>query len=114
MRAHHEAWDGTGYPDRVVGENIPLEARIVAVADVFDALTSARPYKPAWSIEQALAYVAQKAGTQFDRHCAEAFVRSEQIIRAIHGSLSDNPLASRPASAAPSWVARGSSMALVP
>lgn len=63
---HHERWDGQGYPHRLVGEAIPLAARIVSVADVFDALTSDRPYKKAWPREQALAYILAQAGSQFD------------------------------------------------
>ena len=63
---HHERWDGTGYPRRIAGESIPLSARIVAVADVLDALTSRRPYKSAWPIEQALATIDADAGKHFD------------------------------------------------
>ena len=63
---HHERWDGTGYPSGVAGETIPLPARIVAVADVFDALTTARPYKQAWSMDEAFGYFRQHAGTHFD------------------------------------------------
>lgn len=65
-RYHHEKWDGTGYPHGLAGDAIPLEARIVALTDVFDALTSARPYKAAWSIEQALDYIQQQSGKHFD------------------------------------------------
>lgn len=65
-RYHHEKWDGTGYPHSLAGDAIPLEARIVALTDVFDALTSARPYKAAWSIEQALDYIQQQSGKHFD------------------------------------------------
>jgi putative two-component system response regulator len=73
-RSHHERWDGTGYPDRLAGEQIPLEARIVAVADVYDALTSDRPYRPAWPRERVLAEIAQGAGTHFDPRVARAFL----------------------------------------
>ena len=65
-RHHHERFDGTGYPDRLAGSRNPLAARIVAVADVFDALTSARPYKQPWSEDVAAAYLAGQAGRQFD------------------------------------------------
>ncbi|WP_019939614.1 two-component system response regulator [Bordetella sp. FB-8] len=64
--AHHEKWDGSGYPRGLKGELIPLEARIVAIADVFDALTSRRPYKEAWSMMQALEYIQTQAGRHFD------------------------------------------------
>ena len=65
-RTHHERWDGAGYPLGLRGEDIPLAGRIVAVADVFDALTQARPYKDAWTPEQALAEIAAQAGSHFD------------------------------------------------
>ena len=63
---HHEKWDGSGYPQGLAGEAIPLEARIVALADVFDALTSDRPYKKAWPAEQAIAHMQEQAGRHFD------------------------------------------------
>jgi putative two-component system response regulator len=65
-RSHHERWDGSGYPDGLRGARIPLAARIVAVADVYDALTHARPYKPAWSHEEALAEIERECGRHFD------------------------------------------------
>jgi two-component system, response regulator RpfG len=64
--AHHERYDGTGYPYALKGNEIPLSARIVAIADVFDALTSVRPYKEAWSIDKALEYVSNESGKHFD------------------------------------------------
>jgi putative two-component system response regulator len=63
---HHEKWDGSGYPNGLSGEDIPLSARIVAIADVFDALTSVRPYKKAWSVEKAMALIESEAGSHFD------------------------------------------------
>jgi len=63
---HHEKWDGTGYPNHLAGEEIPVFGRIVAIADVFDALTSKRPYKHGWTVEEALVEIKEKAGTQFD------------------------------------------------
>ena len=71
---HHEAVNGTGYPEGKKGDAIPLEARIVAVADVFDALTSARPYKDAWSNEQAIALLNELAGEKLDKECVDALV----------------------------------------
>jgi len=72
-RCHHERWDGAGYPLGLAGEAIPLLARIVAIADVFDALCSARPYKPAWPVETARAEILRGSGTQFDPACVAAF-----------------------------------------
>ncbi|MGC2456846.1 MAG: HD domain-containing phosphohydrolase [Gallionellaceae bacterium] len=71
---HHEKFDGSGYPYGISGNNIALEARIVAVADVYDALTSQRPYKKAWSDEDALNYIVSNKGRHFDPECVEAFV----------------------------------------
>lgn len=63
---HHEKWDGTGYPNGLSGEDIPIEGRIVALVDVFDALTSERPYKKAWPIEEAISYIMEESGKHFD------------------------------------------------
>lgn len=71
---HHEHFDGSGYPSGLAGGAIPLSARIVTVVDVFDALVSARPYKTSWAIADAVAYIAQQAGTKFDPVVAAAFV----------------------------------------
>lgn len=72
--SHHERWDGTGYPSGLAGETIPIEGRIVAVADVFDALTTRRPYKHAWSPTEARAFLEEEAGSQFDPACVAAFL----------------------------------------
>ena len=72
-RTHHERFDGNGYPEGLCGEAIPIEGRIAAVIDVFDALTHERPYKPAWPIEQALAELKKCAGSHFDPRVVEAF-----------------------------------------
>ena len=72
---HHERWDGTGYPDGLRGQDIPLPARIFAVVDVYDALTSDRPYRPAWTHEAAIDHIRAQAGTHFDPHIVEAFVQ---------------------------------------
>ncbi|MDO1581900.1 HD domain-containing phosphohydrolase [Rhizobium oryzicola] len=81
--AHHERWDGQGYPNRLTGEEIPIAGRIVAVADSFDALTTARPYKEAWSVERAIQHIKDRAGSQFDPSCVDAFIRSLDQIREI-------------------------------
>ncbi|GLS90584.1 two-component system response regulator [Psychromonas marina] len=70
---HHEKWDGSGYPNGISGEEIPLSARIVAIADVFDALTSDRPYKKAWSVEKAVALIESEAGKHFDPELVPEF-----------------------------------------
>ncbi|MEA1830868.1 response regulator [Methylobacterium durans] len=81
---HHERWDGTGYPHGIRGEAIPLSGRIVAVADVFDALTTERPYKAAWAPEAARAYLLEKCGTHFDARVVDAFLsRWDQIVRQV-------------------------------
>ena len=74
IRHHHERWDGSGYPDGLVGEAIPLGARIIAVADVYDAMTSDRPYRRALSHEVAVSELVRGSGTQFDATVVEAFL----------------------------------------
>ncbi len=70
---HHEKWDGTGYPRGLRGEQIPLAARIFAVVDVYDALTSDRPYRPAWPKEKALGYIRDQVGKHFEPAAVKAF-----------------------------------------
>ncbi|MAG66659.1 MAG: two-component system response regulator [Pseudomonadales bacterium] len=78
---HHEKWDGSGYPAGLAGTDIPIEARIIAIADVFDALTSERPYKRAWSVEDAVALIREQSGKHFDPHLVNCFLaRLEEII----------------------------------
>lgn len=72
--SHHEKWDGTGYPQGLKGEAIPLPARLFAVVDVYDALTSDRPYRAAWTQDQACDYIREKSGIDFDPHVVEAFL----------------------------------------
>ena len=72
---HHEKWDGTGYPKQLKGEQIPIEGRIVALADVFDALTSVRPYKDAWPIEQAVDFITSQKNKHFDPELVDLFVQ---------------------------------------
>lgn len=75
IRHHHEKWDGTGYPDKLKGTEIPLLARILAIADVYDALTSRRAYREPWSHERALQVIVEDSGTHFDPDCVDSFVR---------------------------------------
>ncbi|MFD1747125.1 HD domain-containing phosphohydrolase [Rhizobium helianthi] len=81
--AHHERWDGQGYPQRLSGDAIPLAGRIVAVADSFDALTTARPYKDAWTLERAISHIQEKSGSQFDPKAVAAFMRALPDVRKI-------------------------------
>ncbi|MFT8320163.1 MAG: HD domain-containing phosphohydrolase [Bacillus sp. (in: firmicutes)] len=74
IKYHHERWDGTGYPYRLEGENIPFEARVVAIVDVFDALVSRRAYKDSWTVEQSLAFIKSQRGKQFDPMLVDAFI----------------------------------------
>ena len=80
VRSHHERWDGLGYPDGLKGDKIPRLARIVAVADAFDAMTSDRPYRPGLAAEVAFAEVDKYKGKQFDPECAAAFLSIHQRI----------------------------------
>ena len=91
---HQERYDGSGYPDGLVGEAIPLEARIVAVADVFDALISTRPYKRAWTLDETLEYIDQQSGKLFDPRCVDALLRNRERLQEICDST-PAPSASR-------------------
>ena len=86
---HHERFDGTGYPNGLSGKDIPLVARIVAVADVYDALVSTRPYKEAWDVQEAQDDLHKNAGTQFDPICVEAFFERISNISTIHETFQD-------------------------
>ena len=81
--AHHEKWDGSGYPKGHKGDEIPLVGRIVAVADVFDALTTTRPYKKAWSVEDAVDYIAENRGSHFDPQLVDLFMKNLPNILSI-------------------------------
>jgi two-component system response regulator RpfG len=87
---HHEKFDGAGYPHGIAGKDIPLVARIVTVADVYDALVSQRPYKEPWSESDAQDYLEKHAGTQFDPICVEAFFERIETIKSIYANFSDN------------------------
>jgi response regulator RpfG family c-di-GMP phosphodiesterase len=86
-RSHHEAFNGSGYPDALVGESIPMGARIVAVADVYDALVSDRPHRAAWSFDKAVAHIRESAGTRFDPKVVSAFERSLIDLLSIKSEL---------------------------
>lgn len=94
--SHHEKWDGTGYPYGLAGEAIPLEGRIVAIADVFDALVSERPYKKAYSVEDSMAYMNSQAGLHFDPELLQAFrqalpdiLKIKDVYADARGALTD-------------------------
>ena len=86
---HHERWNGSGYPRGLAGEEIPLIGRITSIADVFDALTSERPYKKAWPADQAIDLIFQEKGRYFDPRLTELFESSLGEILKIHKNLPD-------------------------
>jgi putative two-component system response regulator len=86
--SHHERWDGHGYPRRLSAVEIPLPARIVTLADVYDALTSERPYKPAFSHQRAVGEILAGRGTHFDPHLVEAFRQVADRFPQLHAGLS--------------------------
>ncbi|MDD2925121.1 HD domain-containing phosphohydrolase [Rhodoferax sp.] len=88
--SHHEKFDGSGYPSGLKGTEIPLWGRIVAVADVFDALTSERPYKKAWSIDEARRFLEQGAGSHFDPDCVAGFLAQWSQVLEIHTRYKDH------------------------
>ncbi len=86
---HHEKYDGSGYPNGLVADHIPLCARVVAIADVYDALTSVRPYKPAWSTDAALQYVTTQAGKHFDPRLVDAFIGVKRDVVQVQNEWRD-------------------------
>jgi putative two-component system response regulator len=86
-RCHHECWDGSGYPSGLVAKRIPIHARIVALADVFDALTHGRPYAEAWPLDRALEEIRQRRGTQFDPDLSDVFLRLVAELVLKHSNL---------------------------
>ena len=94
-KTHHEKFDGSGYPQGLRGDAIPLVGRIVAVADVFDALTSARPYKQPWSADDAANYIRENAGKHFDPACVDAFFAAWDEVLAVRDRHPDEALTPR-------------------
>ncbi|HCC69161.1 MAG TPA: diguanylate cyclase, partial [Nitrospiraceae bacterium] len=88
---HHERWDGTGYPTGLKGKEIPFGARMLAIADAFTAMTSARPYRPAMSFQEAILELKRGAGKQFDPELAEVFVTEVEKLPALLPVLNLNP-----------------------
>jgi putative two-component system response regulator len=86
---HHERWDGSGYPRKLAGTDIPLSARILALADVYDALTTVRPYKEAWTHERAIEWLASVAGSHLDPDVVRAFLGRAADADAIRARLAD-------------------------
>ncbi|MBF0219943.1 MAG: response regulator [Gammaproteobacteria bacterium] len=80
---HHERWDGQGYPHNLKGEDIPIEGRMVAIADVFDALTTKRPYKEAWSFDKSVGYISEQSGTQFDPALVPVFLNQLDAVKQV-------------------------------
>lgn len=88
---HHEAINGTGYPHGIQDQQIPIEAKISAVADIFDALTSKRPYKDAWGIEESFNLLRELAGTKLDKECVEALIKNREEVEKIQALFKEEP-----------------------
>ena len=86
---HHEKWDGSGYPQAISGEDIPLVGRIVALADVFDALTTERPYKKAWPVEEAISFMKEQSGKHFDPELVEHFITILPDVLAVRDQYAE-------------------------
>jgi putative two-component system response regulator len=102
---HHEKFDGSGYPQGLIGDAIPLFGRIVAVADVFDALTSERPYKKPWALDEAADYLRAQRGLHFDPQCVDVFLAAWPEVLAIRQRFADEPMAPAPSAAQPGGAA---------
>ena len=96
---HHEKWDGSGYPRGLHGEETPLAARIMALADCYDALTTKRPYKEAWPHEEAVAWISEQSGKHFDPRVVEAFEKRAQRFDEVRRNLADDGTALSPRAA---------------
>ncbi len=101
---HHERWDGTGYPSGLKQQEIPIEGRITAVADVFDALTSTRPYKPAFSVDHSLEIINQGRGSQFDPEVLDAFFSGIEQVLAIYYQYNPEATATSINCREPLWI----------
>lgn len=88
---HHEFINGKGYPEGLRGDEIPIEARIVAVADVFDALTSKRPYKEAWDTDKAFEVLEQMSGEKLDTDCVQALINNSDRVEEIKAQFLEDP-----------------------
>ena len=88
--SHHERWDGTGYPSGLAGESIPIEGRITAIADVFDALTTVRPYKEAWTVAKATQHLEKGAGHHFAPNLVAMFIENLDRILEIKEAYADD------------------------
>ena len=89
-RSHHERWDGSGYPYGLMEDMIPLSARIVTIADVYDALGTPRPYKDAWSEDDCLQYLKENSGSQFDPEVVAVFITNYDDILAVKEDFDDS------------------------
>jgi HD-GYP domain-containing protein (c-di-GMP phosphodiesterase class II) len=89
---HHERWDGTGYPEGLAGEKIPLAARIVSIADVYDALNSPRVYKEAWSHQKTVEFMVNGSGTQFDPELIKIFIEEVKNFETIRDEMKDESI----------------------
>ena len=96
---HHEKWDGSGYPKGLQKEEIPLTARIIAIADVFDALTTERPYKKAWPVENAVSFIDENAGSHFDPELVAVFIKALPEILKIKDQYAEQTFSVQPGNA---------------
>ena len=96
---HHEKWDGSGYPKGLQGAEIPLTARIIAIADVFDALTTERPYKKAWPVERAVKFIEDNAGSHFDPELVAVFIKALPEILIIKDQYAEQTISDQPGNA---------------
>ncbi len=88
--SHHEKWDGSGYPNGLKGEKIPIEGRLCGLCDVFDALTSKRPYKDAWPVDKALEEIRKGSGSHFDPHIVDCFFKILPLIHRVLEQYGDS------------------------